>query len=96
MAEAPAVGIDLGTTNSCVAVYRNGHVEVISNNLGNRTTPSVVYFNETNKEISVGEAAVKKNSPSTIYGKYMDAINMSCSWHNVIAVLEFFNQLFYC
>lgn len=67
--EDVAVGIDLGTTNSCVAVYRNGNVEIISNSEGKRTTPSVVSFMPDGTRL-VGEAAKKQavsNSQNTLY-----------------------------
>ncbi len=66
--DCPVVGIDLGTTYSCVAVFKNGGVEIIPNEQGSRITPSVVAF--TDEERLVGEAAKNQstiNPTRTIY-----------------------------
>ena len=68
MAKAPAIGIDLGTAYSCVAVFQHGRVEIIANDQGNRTTPSYVAFTDT--ERLIGDAAknqVAVNPLNTVF-----------------------------
>src|SRR5947207_2905462 len=66
---AKAIGIDLGTTNSCVAVMEGGKARVIENAEGMRTTPSIVAF-ARNGEILVGQPAKRQavtNPENTIF-----------------------------
>jgi heat shock protein 1/8 len=64
-----AVGIDLGSSYSCVGVWQNDRVEIIANDQGNRTTPSYVAFTDT--EILIGDAAKNQasmNLHNTVFG----------------------------
>lgn len=84
--EGPAIGIDLGTTYSCVGVWQHDRVEIIANDQGNRTTPSYVAFTDT--ERLIGDAA--KNQVA------MNPINTVFGMLSLLSVVSFPFDAFYC
>ena len=65
-----AIGIDLGTTYSCVGVWQGDHVEIIANDQGNRTTPSYVSFNGDERIMGDGAKSMAASNP---YNTVFDA-----------------------
>jgi molecular chaperone DnaK len=64
------IGIDLGTTNSCVAIMEGGSVKIIENSEGDRTTPSIIAFPKDSDEVLVGQSAKRQavtNPENTLY-----------------------------
>lgn len=93
---APAVGIDLGTTYSCVGIFRDDRIEIIANDQGNRTTPSFVAFTDT--ERLIGDSAknqVAMNPSNTVFDakrligrKFQDAEVQADMKHFPFTIIE--------
>ena len=77
------IGIDLGTTNSCVCVVEGGRPTIIPNEKGGRTTPSVVAFTASGERL-VGDAAVRQAAVNS--GRTISSVkrHMGTDWHTVI------------
>src|SRR4028119_1224130 len=88
---ARAVGIDLGTTNSCVSVLEGGEPAVIANAEGARTTPSIVAFAK-NGEVLVGEVAKRQAVPSGARTIRSVKRHMGTDWNHTIDGKQFTPQ----
>ena len=68
MSSSTAIGIDLGTTYSCVGVWKDGNVEILANDQGNRTTPSYVSFTDTERLVGdAAKASANSNPKNTVF-----------------------------
>nr|KAJ0194167.1 hypothetical protein LSAT_V11C800430320 [Lactuca sativa] len=88
----PAIGIDLGTTYSCVAVWKHDRIEIITNDQGNRTTPSCVAFTDVERLIGDGaKNQIARNPANTVFSRFQlslyDLILIICFSHAFIALL---------
>ena len=68
MSKAPCIGIDLGTNKTCVSVYQNGKVDLIQNEMGERTTPCYIAFTDSEKLFGVpAKNQMNKNPTNTLF-----------------------------
>jgi L1 cell adhesion molecule like protein len=77
-----AVGIDLGTTYSCIAAYVNDKVEVLADYQGNKTIPSFVTFSDDSMEVGhVAKEDFLVDPANRIYGKHLNTFKTVICYH---------------
>lgn len=86
---APAIGIDLGTTYSCIAVWKHNGIDIITNDQGNRTTPSCVAFNNTEQLLGDGaKNQIAKNPTNTLFSQF--------NYNSYVLIFYAFHIFLYC
>ena len=85
------VGIDLGTVNSCISVWRNNHLEIIPDEYGNLTIPSIVGFTNKSRYIGLDAKNQKELNPKNVFYEVKRLIGKKYNDSSVINDLEFLN-----
>jgi molecular chaperone DnaK (HSP70) len=85
------VGIDLGTTNSCIGIWRNNNLEIIPDENGNNTIPSFVGYTKVNKYVGLEAKNQKELNPKNVFYEFKRLIGRKINDESVINDKEFFN-----
>lgn len=85
------VGIDLGTTNSCVGIWRNNNLEIIPDEYGNNTIPSFVGYTKINKYVGLDAKNQKELNPKNVFYEFKRLIGRKINDESVVNDIEFFN-----
>ena len=85
------VGIDLGTTNSCIGIWRNNNLEIIPDENGNNTIPSFVGYTKVNKYVGLEAKNQKELNPKNVFYEFKRLIGRKINEESVKNDMEFFN-----
>ena len=85
------VGIDLGTTNSCIGIWRNNNLEIIPDENGNNTIPSFVGYTKVNKYVGLEAKNQKELNPKNVFYEFKRLIGRKINEESVTNDMEFFN-----
>ncbi len=89
--EEYVIGIDLGTTNSCVGIWRNNNLEIIPDENGNNTIPSYVAYTKINRYVGLDAKNQKELNPKNVFYEFKRIIGRKIDDESVVNDKEFFN-----